>query len=342
MRLVTFIASDGQPRAGALLGPAVVDLAAAAPLALEDTEERVWDMMSLLFGTEEGNGLEDVAEILSAVMAQVGSDLITNTGTHGNGSENQGMSGSIAIGGVEMLLPIERVQLLSPLPRPASLRLFATFEQHVIAMFYLRTQKVPTTWYNFPVFVFGNHNTVYGPDMTIPMPLTEALDYEVELACVIGREGRDIEPDSAMDYIAGYMIANDWSARDIEADEDATGTGSIKARDFATSLGPWLVTPDELEIYAEDDGRLNLTMIARVNGIERSRGNAATSHYTIAQMIAYASRDVTLYPGDVLCSGAVGRGCLYEVTQGQGPWIERGDTVELEITGLGVLQNQVV
>lgn len=341
MRLVTFIPSDGQPRAGVTLGTAIVDLAAAAPLALEDSEGHAWDMLSLLRGTEEGRGLEDVAEILSAVISQIGSDLDVADGTYGNGSRNQGMAGSISIGGVEMLLPMERVRLLAPLPRPSSLRLFEAFEQHVLNLHSIMGRALPSAWYRLPAFVFGNHGAVYGPDAVIARPASAALDYELELACVIGREGRDIDLDEALEYVAGYTIANDWSARDAQLDAEAGVLDSAKVKDFATSLGPWIVTPDELEIYADDDGRFNLMMTARVNGIERSRGNTASIHHTFASMIAHASRDATLYPGDVLCSGAVGGGSLLEITQGQGPWLEQDDTVELEITGLGMLRNRI-
>ncbi len=138
------------------------------------------------------------------------------------------------------------------------------------------------------------------------------------------------------------MIMNDWSARDIQREEMTVGLGPAKGKDFATSLGPWLVTPDELEDYDLSDGRYNLSMIARVNGVERSRGNFRDIFYTFGQMIAHASRDATLEPGDVLGSGTVGTGCLLELTAGQGPWLEEGDLVELEITGLGVLSNRVM
>ena len=128
----------------------------------------------------------------------------------------------------------------------------------------------------------------------------------------------------------------------VQAEEVAVGLGPAKGKDFATSLGPWLVTPDELEEHELGDGRYNLAMVARVNGVERSRGNFRDIYYTFAQMIARASRDATLYPGDVLGSGTVGTGCLLELTAGQGPWLAESDVVELEVTGLGVLRNQIV
>ncbi len=174
------------------------------------------------------------------------------------------------------------------------------------------------------------------------MPRSLALDYELEVACVIGRAGRDIAEEDAEEYIAGYTIMNDWSARDLQREEMSVGLGPAKGKDFATSLGPWLVTPDELEELALGDGRFNLTMAARVNGVERSRGNFRDIYYTFAQMIARASRDVTLHPGDVLGSGTVGTGCLLELTGGEGPWLAPGDLVELEVTGLGTLRNRII
>lgn len=327
MRLVTFTPPDGPARAGALLGDAVVDLAAAAALVVEDAESLRWDMLSLLRGDQEEVSLETAADILDVVSQVAGGEEL---------------SGGLQIGDAAMLFPLAQVGLLAPLPRPSSLRDFFVFEQHVATARAQRGQKMPEEWYRIPTFYFSNHGAIYGPDDDIPMPQTEALDYELELACVIGRQGRDIHPDDAWSYIAGYTIMNDWSARDIQGREMSIGLGPAKGKDFATSLGPWLVTPDELEIYADDDGRLSLTMVARVNGAERSRGNAAGMHYRFADIIAHASRDVTLYPGDVLGSGTVGTGCLLELTAGYGPWLARGDEVELEITGLGTLRNTVV
>ncbi|EFO79513.1 fumarylacetoacetate (FAA) hydrolase [Oscillochloris trichoides DG-6] len=327
MRLVTFSPPAGPPRAGVLLGAAVVDLAAAAPLVLEAAEEQRWDLLSLLQADQDDVNLETAADIVAAVVQLSG-------GAEIGSSEFQ-------IGGAAMLLPLTQVRLLAPLPRPASVRDFFAFEQHVAAAAALRGLSVPSEWYRIPTFYFSNHAAIYGPDASIPMPQTEALDYELELACVIGRTGRNIHPAEAHEYIAGYTIMNDWSARDLQLQEMAIGLGPAKGKDFATSLGPYLVTPDELELYTDDDGGLSLTMHARVNGEERSVGNAASMYYRFADLIAHASRDVTLYPGDVLGSGTVGGGCLLELTQGYGPWLARGDVVELEITGLGVLRNTI-
>lgn len=341
MRLVTFVPPDGPPRAGVRFGPTVIDLASAAPLVFEEAEGLQWDMLSLLQAEQDVVSIDSAEAIVAAVTQLVGGPP-PEPAPGGNGASDLGMAGSLSIGGASMILPLNQVRVLAPLPRPASLRDFYAFEQHVATARRLRGQDMPAEWYRFPAFYFSNHGAIYGPDTDVPMPRTDALDYELELACVIGRTGRDIPVEEAAEYIAGYTIMNDWSARDIQADERPIGLGPAKAKDFATSLGPWLATPDELEIYADEDGRLSLMMLARVNAVERSRGNAASMYYTFAELIAHASRDTTLYPGDVIASGTIGGGCLLELTAGYGPWLERGDLVELEVTGLGVLRNTVV
>ena len=159
---------------------------------------------------------------------------------------------------------------------------------------------------------------------------------------MIGRLGHDVSADEALDYVVGYTLLNGWTAQDRWVAERPMGLGPAKARDFATSLGPWLATADELEMYIDDDGRLSLTMSARVNNVERSRANAASMTYPFAELIAQASRDVTLFPGDVLSSGPIGGGTLFEQTGGFGPWLEPGDSVELEATGLGTLRNRII
>jgi fumarylacetoacetate (FAA) hydrolase len=170
---------------------------------------------------------------------------------------------------------------------------------------------------------------------------TNELDFELELACVIGRAGRDIPVAGAESHVAGYTIMNDWSARDVQRQEMSVGLGPAKGKDFATSLGPTLVTPDELADRRRPDGRYDLTMIARVNGEEVGRGNAGDIHWTFAQMIERASRDVELQPGDVIGSGTVGGGCLLELGQEIHPWLEPDDEVELEIERIGRLRNRV-
>jgi fumarylacetoacetate (FAA) hydrolase len=343
MRFVSYSYIDPFPRAGVLVGGVVIDLAVAAPLVFEGLDGARWELLDILRGAPEGMGIDGAAEIAAAVLDQIGvSDVDALDEDMSGEARNHGLTGALSIGGAELALPIDEVRLLAPLPRPTSLRDFYAFEQHVMTAARNRGRDVPLAWYEMPVFYFSNHNAIYGPNAEIPLPRTKALDYELEIACVIGRIGRDIAEEDAVEYIAGYTIMNDWSARDIQREEMSVGLGPAKGKDFATSLGPWLVTPDELEQYELGDGRYNLTMVARVNGLERSRGNFRDIFYTFAQMIAHASRDATLYPGDVLGSGTVGTGCLLELTAGQGPWLAAGDVVELEITGLGVLKNQII
>lgn len=229
--------------------------------------------------------------------------------------------------------PAAGVRMTAPLANPPSLRDFLAFEDHIAATSKKRGQPIPPEWYKFPVYYKGNHRTIIGPDDPLPWPLdTAKLDYELELACVIGRQGRDISEGQAEDYIAGYTIMNDFSARDIQFQEMACRLGPAKGKDFATALGPCLVTRDEIA----DLGAL--TMIARVNGEEWSRGRFGTIHWSFPQMIAHVSRGETIYPGDVFGSGTVGGGCGLELDR----YLKPGDVVELEIQPIGVLRTRVV
>lgn len=241
------------------------------------------------------------------------------------------------------VFPLDAVRLCAPLVRPPSLRDFYAFEQHVKTANENRGRDVPPAWYDIPVFYFSNHAAVYGPDDVVPYPKrSNALDYELEVACVIGKPGRDIPASEAEDYIIGYMIFNDWSARDLQRQEMSVGLGPAKGKDFASSFGPYLVTPDDLaDRHTGRPGVYDLAMVARVNGEERSRGNWRDLHWSFGEMIARASEDVTLYPGDVIGSGTVGTGCLLELTRAEGPWLQPGDVVELEIERLGVLRNTI-
>ena len=315
MRFVSFQYVDSFPRAGVLLGSAVIDLSAGAPLVSEGYAGERWRLIDVLRGAPDGMGVDGAAEIAAAVLDQLGDEEVG---------------------------ALDEIKLLTPLERPNSLRDFYAFEDHVTAAYRQRGRDVPYAWYEVPVFYFGNHSSIYGPDADVPMPRTKSLDYELELACVIGRAGRDILEEDAAYYIAGFMLMNDWSARDVQREEMSVGLGPAKGKDFATSLGPWLVTPDELEELAVGDDRYNMPMIARVNGVERSRGNFRDIYYSFAQMIAHASRDANLYPGDVIGSGTIGTGCLLELTEGKGPWLQPGDIVELEAAGLGVLRNRII
>ena len=243
-------------------------------------------------------------------------------------------------------LPLHEIKLLTPVRNPPTLRDFYAFEQHVATARAKRGLGMIPEWYEIPTFYFSNTSEIYGPDESIPYPVgCKELDIELEIACVIGREGKDISTEEAADYIAGYTIMNDWSARDFQRLDMKLNLGPGKGKDFATSLGPWLVTPDELVARRTGTGaseRYDMTMLARVDGKEISRGNFQQIHYSFPQMIAYASRNARLRPGDVLGSGTVGTGCLLELGTEVHPWFQRGETIEMEIDGIGVLRNTIV
>ncbi len=235
------------------------------------------------------------------------------------------------------------VTLHPPIRKPPTLRDFYAFEAHVKTANQNRGREVPPVWYEIPVFYFSNTGSILGHDENLPYPNgVTALDYELEIACIIGKEGRDIPADEAENYIFGYTIMNDWSARDLQMKEVTVGLGPAKGKDFATSLGATVVMPHDLKPYhAGRTGVYDAQMIARVNGIERSRGNWRDIHYSFGELLARASQNVTLYPGDVIGSGTVGTGCLLELTRAQGPWLAVGDVVEFEVEPIGILRNTI-
>jgi len=218
---------------------------------------------------------------------------------------------------------LDDVELLVPVLKPPSVRDFYAFEQHVKTARARRGLDVPEAWYRIPVFYFSNPNAIYGPEAEIPYPDgSDELDYELEVAAVIGADGA----------IGGFTVMNDWSARDLQREEMKVGLGPAKGKDFATSLGPIVITPDEF------DGS-SATMIARVNGEERSRGELADMRHSWDAIVAQAARNTELLAGDVLGSGTVGTGCILE--HGDGRWLQPGDLVELEVEGIGTLRNTV-
>lgn len=231
-----------------------------------------------------------------------------------------------------------------PLPPVASIRDFYAFEQHVATCRRQRGLDMVPAWYEVPVFYFSNPSGVIGNDADVWAPRgSQALDFELELACVIGREARDLpDDDRALEVVAGFTIMNDWSARDLQRLEMSVGLGPSKGKDFATSLGPELVTLDELaDRYV--DGRLHLEMTASRNGCLLSRGDSGTMYWTWPRLLAHASRDATLRPGDVIGSGTVGSGCILELTpERAGGWLRPGDVVQLTIERLGTLRNRVI
>ena len=232
-----------------------------------------------------------------------------------------------------------------PAPFPvASLRDFYAFEQHVKTCRAHRGLGMVPQWYEVPVFYFSNPVAVIGDGDPVFAPAgSSALDYELELAAVVGKPARNLSAgDSALDCLAGFTVMNDWSARDIQRAEMSVGLGPSKSKDFATTLGPRIVPLSDLGDCFRD-GRLHLTMTARVNGKEYSRGNAGSMYWTWPQILAHASRDADLRPGDVIGSGTVGTGCILELTpEAVGGWLQPGDMVELEVERIGVLRNSVV
>ena len=226
---------------------------------------------------------------------------------------------------------LAEVTLLAPVPEPPSVRDFYAFEEHA------RTgaRLLPEAWYEVPVFYFSNPASILGPGEPVRRPDgCLLLDFELEIAAVIGEDGG----------IAGFTLFNDWSARDIQGREMTVGLGPAKGKDFGTSLGPWLATPDELPYR---DGRLMLEATVTVNGEVVARCDASRQHWTWPQIVAHAARNTSLRPGDVLGSGTLGGGCLLELNAARGAagehrWLEPGDTVALEAPGLGRLETLVV
>ncbi len=233
------------------------------------------------------------------------------------------------------------VYLLPPLPNVLSLRLFQCFERHARDVRRMRGQPFPKAWPTMPTFYYANSFTIMGPDQALTIPQQgSALDYELGVVCFIGKQGQDIPPEQAEEYIAGYSILSDWVLRDVEQRELDLGWGPTKSRDFATTLGPALVTPDELadrQVGAGADSRYDLAASTAVNSEEKGRVNLKDMHWSFAQLIAHASRDVTLYPGEAI--GALAGGSLLEVGAGDsGLWLKPGDRVTLEVERLGRLE----
>jgi fumarylacetoacetate (FAA) hydrolase len=227
-------------------------------------------------------------------------------------------------------------------PQGFSLRDFYSFEAHVKTARARRGLAMLPEWYEQPVFYFSNPRAVFGHDAVVPHPKnSQALDFELEVAAIIGKGGIDIEVAEAEAHIIGYTIMNDWSARDLQRQEMKVGLGPAKGKDFATSLGPTLIDPTTLANRRAGKG-YDLAMVARRNGQECSRGNWRDIGWSFAEMIARASADCMLYPGDVIGSGTVGTGCILELgEENVGGWLQPGDVLELEIERFGILRNRI-
>jgi fumarylacetoacetate (FAA) hydrolase len=328
LKLLTFARpeSPSSPRLGSVLMDLVVDLTSLRAWAIQSngirTPEIPASMLELLYAGSAA--LSSLRDLVSTVE---GEDVLNLQGLDSN----------------PIAYPMDQVTFYPPLVRPMSVRDFYAFEKHVTTANQIRKRPVPEQWYQFPVFYFSNPNSIFGHRQPIPYPSqTQALDYELEVACIIGKQAMNIPAHRAEEYIFGYTIFNDWSARDIQSQETKVGLGPAKGKDFASSFGPWITTVDELG--DRDTGRpgvYDLHMIARVNGIERSQGNLKEMYYSFGDLLERASQDVYLLPGDVIGSGTVGSGCLLELTNGQGPWLQPEDVVQLEVERLGILENSI-
>ncbi|MGI8830302.1 MAG: fumarylacetoacetate hydrolase family protein [Candidatus Limnocylindria bacterium] len=229
-----------------------------------------------------------------------------------------------------------------PILAPPSLRDFYAFEQHVGTMWKRRDMEIPEAWYRLPIFYFSNTSEIRAPGDPVHAPRGSVeLDYELEVAALIDTPVRDLDAARGEDAIGGYLILNDWSARDLQRDESTVRLGPAKGKDFASSIGPWLVTPDELANARKGKG-YDLAMTASVNEETLSSGNWSAAHFSFGEMVERASADVRLRPGDLLGSGTVGTGCLLEIRDEKlGRYLQPGDSVTLAIDRLGALTTPV-
>lgn len=296
MQLVTYRTSgSAEGRVGAIDGADVIDLAAVDVRHRNGAQDPLPASMLDLLRLEDA-GMDRVRGLVAA-----------------------------AAGDADVRVPLGGVGICAPLTRPNSLRDFMLVEEHVLNSM----GSVPDEWYEIPVYWKGNPDAVFGHGDIVPWPsYTEKLDYELEVGAVIGRRVHRVGVEEAGACIAGYTIFNDWSARDIQFREMKVGLGPGLGKDFATSLGPTLTTPDAIDITTA-------RMRARVNGEVWSDGTLGAMRFSFAEVISHLSQEQTLHPGDVLGSGTIGRGCGLELDR----WIVPGDVVELEVEGIGVLRN---
>ncbi|MBI1805706.1 MAG: fumarylacetoacetate hydrolase family protein [Ignavibacteria bacterium] len=311
-------------RLGAVMEQGIVDLnAACAWHLLKKGEAQPFRLANALVPSNMLNFLQ--GELTSMTFAKASLDDV----------QQEMKSGTTPVGLNETTIVFNRndVTLRAPLPRPTSMRDFYAFEQHVKKGFEKRGEQMPPEWYEMPVYYKGAHWSIIGPDENVHWPsYTEKFDYELELAIIIGKQGRNIPETKAREYIAGFTIMNDFSARDMQRKEMKVRLGPAKGKDFATAIGPVLVTTDEIG----DPYKLKMT--AKINGEVWSEGNSHSIYHSFEKMIAFASQDETLYPGDLIGSGTVGTGCGLELDR----WVKPGDLMELEIEKIGVLRNKVV
>ncbi|TKG65781.1 fumarylacetoacetate hydrolase family protein [Prauserella endophytica] len=266
----------------------------------------------------------------------------------GDGGERLAEAGAAVRRDPAEVRPLHGVRLLAPIPRPPSIRDGLCFLDHLRGCYRAlgRTEDLHPAWSQTPAFYFGNPAAVVGPYDDVPIaPGSNWFDFELEIGAVVGRGGRDLHPDTAEQHIAGYMFFNDWTARDHQVRDMAQGIGMGKSKDNAITLGPALVTADELESYRRD-GRLDIEVCAAVNGREVARGSLATADWSYGELLAFLSRGTELRPGDVIGSGTIPGGCLLEHVDTPDPavftgWLTPGDTVVLSAPALGETRQTV-
>ena len=294
MKLITFTFKQSKETSlGALIGDKVIDLHLASDKKIPPS------MLSLIEGGEEL--LKLTREICNKPQT-----------TH--------------------IYSLNDIQLKSPLLNPPSLKDFFAFEEHAKAGAKRRNEELPKEWYEIPAYYKGNHRAIFGPEDEILWPYyTKKLDFECEIACVIGKKGINIPLEDAEKYIFGYMIFNDFSARDIQKKEMALRMGPGKGKDFANSFGPYLVTKDEV------DPKKDFSMQVKVNGEIWTEGHFKDQYWGFPLMVSHISQEETIYPGDILGSGTFYKGCGLDLDR----WIQSGNTIELEVSKLGILRNKI-
>lgn len=327
MKLVTFSVKEVYPRKmriGAIKENRVIDLAATYRAWLLDErkcdENAVFGLARAMIPSDMTKFLETGDVALHAANIAIGFSEKTNESVIKN---------------EKTIYLQDEINLHTPVPQPRSIRDFLLFEEHFRNS--LKNSalqgEVPSIWYKIPIYYKGVTSTIIGPEDTCVWPTySNVMDYELEFACVIGKRGKNISAENASDYIAGYTIFNDFSARDRQVEEMEGRLGPAKGKDFCTSIGPYLVTPDEIEnVY-------DMPMEAKVNGETWSKGSTSTMSRTFEQVIEYVSQNETLLPGDILGSGTVGTGCGLELKR----FLKHNDVVELSVGPLGTLRNRVV
>ncbi|MBC8589260.1 fumarylacetoacetate hydrolase family protein [Paratissierella segnis] len=249
------------------------------------------------------------------------------------------------LGNASRLCAMKEVEYLSPIPKPPTFRDFMCFEEHFASSYKQSNTKVPEVYYEIPIFYFSNPNVFRGSGEIIPaQPHSENRDFEFEIGIIIGKEGSDISEADAGEYIFGFTILNDWSARDLQYHEMRGLLGPAKGKDYATSMGPVIVTKDELDAFLDKNdpkkAKYDLETKLTLNGKVIRENNTKVIEHSFAKMIERASMDVTLYPGEVLGSGTIGGGTIIEY-HGDIPFLQKGDTIDMEVQGIGVLKNIV-